>query len=588
MNAIRPAAQVTVTDSGFLRAGRSHQIVSAAIHYFRVHPDLWDDRLRRLRAMGVNTVETYIAWNLHEPVPGQHDFTGQADVARFITTAGGLGLDVIVRLGPYICAEWEFGGLPAWLLADPDLRLRCTDERYLTAVDAWFDVLLPVLVPLLSSNGGPVVAMQVENEYGSYGTDTAYLQHLRDGLIRRGADCLLFTADGVTDPCQRGGHIPGTLATATFGSRPENSLAVLRRHQPTGPLMSMEYWHGWFDHWGEHHHVRDTQEAADDLDWMLAQGASVNIYMGHGGTNFGWWNGANHDGTTYQPTCTSYDYDAPVGEAGELTEKFHAFRNVIARHFGPIRHEPPTLPARLTARVLKPSGTASLRASLDSLSEPLQRVAPEPMEALGQGYGLIHYRTRVRGSFPDATLRISGLADRAQVFLDGAPVGFLERDRPTDGLPLSIDAAGAELEVLVENMGRINYGPWLEDRKGISGGVRLDTQYQFGWEIRPLPLDDLTKLQFGRLATDGPAFHLTEVHLATPADGFIALPGWTKGMVWLNGFALGRYWDRGPQRTLYAPAPVWRTGRNEIVVLELHQAGETVEIRDRPDLGLTG
>lgn len=238
--------------------------------------------------------------------------------------------------------------------------------------------------------------------------------------------------------------------------------------------------------------------------------------------------------------------------------------------------------------MLKPSGTASLRESLDCLSEPLQRVAPEPMEALGQAYGLIHYRTRVRGSFPDATLRISGLADRAQVFLDGAPLGVLERDRPMDGLPLSIGAAGAELEVLVENMGRINYGPWLEDRKGISGGVRLDTQYQFGWEIRPLPLRDLTKLQFDRLATDGPAFHLTEVDLPTPADGFIALPGWTKGMVWLNGFALGRYWDRGPQRTLYAPAPVWRTGRNEIVVLELHQTGETVEIRDRPDLGLTG
>ncbi|WP_406458804.1 glycoside hydrolase family 35 protein [Streptomyces sp. NBC_00876] len=578
-----------MNEHGFLRDGQPHQIISAAIHYFRVHPELWEDRLRRLRAMGVNTIETYIAWNLHQPTPDRTDFSGQADITRFIRTAAHLGLDVIVRPGPYICAEWEFGGLPAWLLADPALRLRRSDRRYLASVDAWFDELIPVLRPLLAGQGGPVVAVQVENEYGSYGTDTAYLDHLRQGLIRRGVDCLLFTADGATDGVLRGGTLPGTLATATFGSRPEESLATLRRHQPTGPLMCSEYWHGWFDHWGEQHHVRDPNEAATELDWMLSQGASVNIYMGHGGTNFGWWNGANHSESAYQPTCTSYDYDAPVGEAGELTEKFHAFRKVIERYRGPITHEPPLPPDRLTPQTVRPTGSVPLLNCLDELSAPHHRVWPEPMEALGQTLGLIHYRTRVRGPFSDSTLRVHGLADRAQVFLDGEPLGLLERDGPQDALAISIPETGAELDLLVENMGRVNYGPWLEDRKGISGGVRIDTQYQSDWEIRPLPLTDLTALRFGAAeavgVVEGPAFHRAEVEVEAPADGFLALPGWTKGHVWLNGFALGRYWDRGPQRTLYAPAPVWRAGRNELVILELHRPGEEIELRGEPDLG---
>ena len=578
--------RLTTDDTGFLRDGVPHRIVSAAIHYFRVRPELWQDRLLRLRAMGINTVETYIAWNIHEPVRGTTDFEGPQDVAAFVRLAGSLGLDVILRPGPYICAEWEFGGLPGWLLADPAVKLRRSDPRYLAAVDAWFDVLIPVLLPLLGSNGGPVVAMGVENEYGSYGNDTAYLEHLRDGLIARGVDCLLFTADGPTDGFLLGGRVPGVLATATFGSRPESSLATLRRYQPAGPLMCMEFWHGWFDHWGEPHHTRDAADAADVLDRLLAAGASVNIYMGHGGTNFGWWNGAFHDGVSYQPEVTSYDYDAPVGEAGELTEKFHAFREVITRHTGPSAHPlPPVLP-RLAPQVVGVSDRAALLPQLDALSEPVRRVSPEPMESLGQSLGLIHYRTRLRGPLDGTELRIEGLADRAQVFLDGAPLGVLDRNSPGAALKLTVPEAGAELDVLVENMGRIRYGPFLADPKGINGGVRVDNQYQFNWEVRTLPLTDLDGLRFGTDAVPpGPAFHRAAVDIDAPADGFLALPGWTKGMVWLNGFALGRYWERGPQVTLYAPAPLWRAGRNEITVLELEQAGDTVELRDAPDLG---
>jgi beta-galactosidase len=587
-----PHAVLSLAIDGFLRGGRPHQIVSATVHYFRVRPELWADRLERLRAMGVNTVETYVAWNYHEQIRGAFDFTGDRDVAAFVRCAGDLGLDVIVRPGPYICAEWECGGLPAWLLAEPGIRVRQTDPRYHAAVDDWFDAVMPVLVPLLAANGGPIVAIGVENEYGSYGNDTAHLRFLYDGLLRRGADCLLFTADGAEDRFQLGGRLPGVLSTGTFGDDPERRLATLRRYQPTGPLMSMEYWHGWFDHWGESHHVRAADEAADVLDRMLAAGASVNIYVGHGGTNFGWWSGANHDGEAYQPTATSYDYDAPVGEAGELTAKFHAFREVIERHLGPNPHVPPAPPARLGPQSAAVTGRVRLADMLNALGSPASRIATEPMEALGQNSGLIHYRTRVRGPLSQAALRIDGLADRAQVFLDGAEIGVLYRDRPLDSLKVDIPEPGAVLDILVENMGRINYGPLLADRKGISGGVRLDNQYQFGWEIRPLPLDDLSVVDFGTGPdqsgdSSGPAFHRAIVSIAMPADGFIALPGWTKGMVWLNGFALGRYWERGPQRTLYAPAPLWRSGENEVVVLELHTPGSWIEVRSEPDLGAT-
>jgi beta-galactosidase len=508
---------LTADAAGFLRDGRPHQVVSAAVHYFRVLPQLWRDRLERVRAMGVNTVETYVAWNVHEPQPGVHDFAGGNDFPAFIDLAGRLGMDVIVRPGPYICAEWEFGGLPGWLLRDPNIRLRCSDRRFLAAADRWFDVLIPQILPLLSGRGGPVVALQLENEYGSYGNDRAYLDHLYTGLVDRGVDCLMFTADGPTDAMLQGGSVPGVLATGTFGSRPEESLATLRRYQNDGPLMCTEFWHGWFDHWGEPHHSRDAAEAADVLDRLLRAGASVNIYMGHGGTNFGWCNGANHDGEIYQPTVTSYDYDAPIGEAGELTPKFHLFREVISRHTGRTPPAPPAAAKRLMPQTAVPDGMATLADHLDVLTTPVSSTWLDPMEAFGQSYGFIHYRTRISGPRPVADLRIDGLADRAQIFLDGTEIGVLHRNAPDATLPVTIISDCAVLDVLVENQGRINYGPFLADRKGINGGVRLDGQLLFDWEIRTLPLDDLSGLKLhrpeeggaGRTSSPGPAFYRT-------------------------------------------------------------------------------
>ncbi|MCX4756275.1 glycoside hydrolase family 35 protein [Kitasatospora purpeofusca] len=583
-------------DDGFRRNGAPHRIVSGALHYFRVHPELWDDRLARLRALGANTVDTYIPWNFHELPSGETDFTGWRDISRFVRTAERHGLDVILRPGPYICAEWESGGLPARLLATEAMGLRSSDPAFLAEVDGWFDAVVPELLPLLGSRGGPVVAVQVENEYGSYGNDAAYMAYLRDGLVTRGVDCLLFTADGSEDFMQQGGAIPGVLATGTFGSRAPERFEVLRRQQPKGPLAAMEFWIGWFDRIGQPHHVRDVAETAASLDELLATGASVNLYMAHGGTNFGFWAGANHSGTGpetagYEPTVTSYDYDAPIGEAGELTEKFHALRSVIGKYVPLPEGGLPARPPRLEPRRLeRATGRARLLDSLDALSTPVHRPTTEPMERVGQSLGLIHYRTHVPGPRPEMPLRIDGIGDRAQVFADGRPVGVLDRNEPGGTLPLAVGPAGVTLDILVEALGRANYGPQMDDRKGIRRGVQHERQRLHNWEIRPLPLADLSALAFREdtgAAGGDPVFHRFETGVDTPADAFLALPGWGRGLLWLNGFLLGRYTEEGPQRTLYAPGPLWLPGRNTLVALELDRHAEALEIRDEPDLGPT-
>ena len=620
-----------IEGGGFRRGGREHRIVSAAIHYFRVHPELWRDRLGRLRAMGCNTVEVYIAWNFHQEVRGPACFDGWRDVAAFIGLADELGLDVIARPGPYICAEWDLGGLPAWLLADERVRLRTADPVYLAAVDQWFDQLIPVLAGLQAVRGGPIVAVQIENEYGSFGDDPEYLLHLRKGLIERGIEVLLFTSDGPEDLMLAGGTVPGVLATVNFGSRAVESFAKLRRLRPGEPVVCMEFWNGWFDHFGEEHHTRDVRDAAALLDDILADGGSVNFYMGHGGTNFGFWAGANHAGSGtadpgYQPTITSYDYDAPVGEAGELTPKFHAFREVLAKYVElpdaalpdaalpdaalpdaelpdaelpdlkrPDAALPPPLP-RAAPQTVRARCAGALRDRLDSLATAaVHRPTPEPIEKLGHAFGLVHYRRRIAGPARTHTLRIEGVRDLAHVFAGGELLGVLERDKPQQSLALQVPDPGLDLEILVEPLGRVNYGPHLADRKGLIGGVRLDHQFQFGWEHRVLPLRDVGEIHAGAnqnpKTAAGPLFHHACVTLPEPADAFVAVPSAVRSLVWLNGFLLGRLWDRGPQVTLYAPAPLWRPGPNDLVVLSLEprpgeaSQGLDIEVRGEPDLG---
>ncbi|MFD9544916.1 beta-galactosidase family protein [Streptomyces sp. NPDC060022] len=576
-----------IDDGGFRLDGEPFRVLSGGLHYFRVHPAQWADRLRKARLMGLNTVETYVPWNLHQPRPDRFRMDGGLDLPAFLGLAAAEGLHVLLRPGPYICAEWEGGGLPSWLLEQPDIRLRTRDPRYLAAVDDYFTRLLTPLQPYFATRGGPVLAVQVENEYGAYGDDSAYLEHLADSLRRCGVDVPLFTCDQPAD-LERGG-LPGVLATANFGSRSTQNLAALRAHRPTGPLLSTEFWIGWFDRWGGHHVVRDPDQAAQELDEALAAGASVNLYMFHGGTNFGFTNGAN-DKHTYRPTVTSYDYDAPLDEAGDPTEKFTAFREVIAK-YAPVPAEPvPPRADKLTLAAVALNESAGLLDWAPSLGDAVESLNPLTMEQLRQDFGFVLYETVLAAAGP-ALLELEHVRDRAQVFLDGRSVGVLERENHEHALSFTVPRAGCVLSLLVENQGRVNYGPGIHDRKGLPGRVQLDGTELVGWTNRALPLTSLDGLGFAATTTapTGPSFHRGTFELAGTADTFLHLDGWTKGSAWINGFALGRYWSRGPQRSLYVPAPVLHEGTNEIVVLELHAAhrARTVDFRDTHDLGPT-
>jgi beta-galactosidase len=583
---------LTTTADQFLLNGKPFRIISGAMHYFRVRPEYWRDRLEKMRLFGLNTVETYVAWNLHEPRLGDFHFKDGLDLVGFIQTADEVGLKVIVRPGPYICSEWDFGGLPSWLLKDPRIQVRCSYPPYLAAVDRFFDALLPRLVPLQSTQGGPILAMQVENEYGSYGGDKAYLRHLVDGMRSHGVDVFLFTSDGPRDGTLQGGTLPGILPTVNFAFDAAEALAKLREYHPEGPLMVTEFWSGWFDHWGEQHHIsadgsdsieRSVQTLAD----ILAAGASVNFYMFHGGTNFGFMNGANLELTGYRADVTSYDYACPLDEAGDPSPRFAAYREVLRRHVDLLDIPEPVPSPKKAYGVVTLTESAGLFDSLGALSTKQVSVTPEPMEYFDQDYGFILYRTRISGPRPESMLYAHEVRDRAQVFVDGVPLAVFERETGDEITTLAVPPEGIRLDLLVENMGRVNFGPGLLDRKGIVGGVMLDWQFQFSWEVYPLPLDDLSRLEFKPAdASPFPAFFRGAFTVDVPADTYLSLPGWTKGVAWINGFNLGRYWNRGPQRTLYVPDPLLKTGNNEIIILELHGAEQlAVEFLDHPDLG---
>lgn len=579
-----------VVGNAFVYNGQPIRLLSGAVHYFRIVPEYWEDRLLKLKAFGLNTIETYIPWNLHEPQEGVFEFAGIADVVSFIQLAGSLGLHVIVRPSPYICAEWEFGGLPAWLLADQNMRLRSYDTAYLDKVDAYYDVLLPLLQPLLCTQGGPIIAMQIENEYGSYGNDTAYLQYIQEAMVIRGMDVLLFTSDGPEDFMLQGGMVPGVLATVNFGSNATSAFDKLKQYQPDAPLMVMEFWDGWFDHWMEPHQTRSAQDTADAVaEIMRYEQASINFYMFHGGTNFGFYNGANHI-KQYEPTVGSYDYGALLNEQGQPTDKFFAIREVLGQYIDlPELELPAPIP---TANY----GTVTLHEysplfqNVDVLTTAITSSSPEPMEKLGQAYGFILYSTIVKGPRAEMELVLQQVSDRAIIYIDEQYQGVVERWSPST-IPLAIPEQGIRLDILVENMGRINYGPYLRDPKGITEGVRHGNAFLYDWTIYPLPLDSLHDLVYTQADTlsaplHQPAFYRGIFHIQSVADTFLRVDGWVKGVVFLNGFNLGRYWERGPQQTLYIPAPLLKQGDNELILFELHGYQQLqVQLVDTADLG---
>lgn len=580
-----------IGDDDFLFDGQPFRILSGALHYFRVHPDQWRDRIRKARQMGLNTIETYVAWNAHAPREGEFDLTGGLDLGRFLDDVAAEGMHAIVRPGPYICAEWTNGGLPAWLFTSGTVGVRRDEPQYLAAVDAYMRQLAPVLVPRQIDRGGPVILVQIENEYGAYGDDPVYLRKLVELNRDIGLTVPFTTVDQPTPDMLENGSIAGLHKTASFGSRSLERLATLRQHQPDGPLMCSEFWDGWFDHWGAHHHTTSVEESARDLDDLLSAGASVNIYMFHGGTNAGFTNGANDKGV-YQPLVTSYDYDAPLDEAGNPTAKYWAFREVLSRYTALADEDvpaeasdAPVLDARLTsvvplAHVVESLGTW---ASFDHVPT---------MEELGGFEGFALYRTEIDEAGA-GVLEFAEVRDRAIVTLDGAPVGVLARDHHDHAIALPAGARGT-LEILLEDQGRVNYGARIGEAKGLIGPALLNGRPPAQWQAMALDLNDLSVVRDAASAAAtqaevlaGPAFGVGEFVQDEPADLFLSTRGWGKGSVWINGVNIGRYWSRGPQHTLYVPAPLVRAGANEIIVLELQAARTRVEFVARPDLGHT-
>lgn len=576
-----------ITDDFYLN-GEKIKIISGGVHYFRIVPEYWRDRLEKLKALGCNTVETYIPWNLHEKKKGEFDFSGMLDVARFVGLAQELGLWVILRPSPYICAEWEFGGLPWWLLKEDGMKLRCMYEPYLKHVKDYYEKLFEVIAPLQITNGGPVIFMQVENEYGYYGDDQKYLEYMKQLMLDCGCTVPLVTSDGPWGDAFSCGKLEGALQTGNFGSKGKQQFGIMRQKIGDKPLMCMEFWVGWFDNWGvECHQTGDLEGHVKDLDEILSEG-HVNIYMFIGGTNFGFTNGSNYY-DVLTPDVTSYDYDALLTEDGQITPKYEAFRKVIAKYADIPAVQLSADIRRKAYGALKAERSAGLFENLDNLAVPVESVTPQSMERLGQGYGYILYESELKHEGDIEKLRLYDANDRANIFMDEKPlVTLYDRELLEEYTFEAPVPKGEKLSILVENMGRVNFGPALEkQRKGIDRCVTVNGHQHFYWKQYCLPMEDLSGLDFSKPAKEGePGFYEFTFEAKELCDTFLDFTGWGKGCILLNGFNLGRFWEIGPQKRLYIPAPLLREGKNTILIFETEgKASGNIVLCDEPDLG---
>ena len=576
-----------INGDSFEMNGEKFHIYSGAIHYFRVLPEYWEDRLKKLKAAGFNTVETYVCWNLHEPQKGQFDFTGRLDIRRFLQTAQKVGLYAIVRPGPYICAEWDFGGLPAWLLRDRNMRVRCYYPEYLEHVSDFYHRLYEEIGDMQQTKGGNIIAMQIENEYGSYGNDKDYLRFIKQLMLDCGTEVLLFTSDGDDNSMLSGGTLPDVFKTLNFGSGAKENFKALDRFGEKAPKMCTEFWCGWFDHWGGEHHTREPESVVKEIKDFLDSDASFNFYMFHGGTNFGFTAGANYY-DNYLPTVTSYDYSALLTEWGDYPPAYHAVRELMLNHQGLKPCELPESPALQNIGKVELTESTSLLQNLGNISENHRSPLPEAMEYYGQNTGMIYYETKLEQTYDARELAVAGAHDRAHIYIDGDRKGIIDRrDEHTENYnKVEFDGCekGCTVGVLVDAMGRVNYGEHLYDRKGIDS-VRYGNQNLMGYDIYTIPLDNTDKIDFSKPDNSYPLFLRGSFKAQSNADCFVHLNGFEKGCVYINGFNLGRYWSIGPQRALYLPGALLKE-ENEIIVLEL-EGFETpcVEITDKPDLG---
>ena len=575
-----------VKGNQFYRDGKPIKIISGAVHYFRNMPDTWTDIFKKMKALGCNCVETYCAWNMHEKKQGEFDFSGNLNISDFIQKAGEEDLMVIVRPGPYICAEWEFGGLPWWIQTNDEMEIRCSNPYYIKCFSNYLKKLFDEVRPYLSTNGGPVIMMQCENEYGYYGDDKEYLKYLYDFYREQGIDIPLFTSDGSSKESLLDGMIEGCFATLNFGSRVEENFTAHDELFPDAPKICMEMWCGWFDAWGdEKHHCTSAEKYAETVDAMLKKG-SMNMYMFIGGTNFGFTSGANHE-DKFAPDVTSYDYDALLSECGDVTEKYYAVRDVVKKY---VQEELPKVPPNRTKKAygkVELTEIAGLFDNIERLSAPIHSEVPKCMESYGQGYGYIAYRTRLNRDYNATELKFESLGDRAQIYINKNLVGIVYIN--DEELKIDITAKqGDVLTVLCENMGRTNFGSKMNRKKGITGRCMLGGKIHFNWEVYPLPMENTDNVLYSaETPEESSVFYRGTFEVDNPCDTFLNTENFTKGFVIINGFNLGRYWDIGPQKTLYVPASLLKQGKNEIVLFESDGIKGEAEVLfvDKPDLG---
>jgi beta-galactosidase len=560
----------TLGDSAFLLDGKPFQMISGEMHYPRVPREAWRARMKMAKAMGLNTIGTYVFWNLHEPQKGRFDFSGNNDVAEFVKIAKEEGLWVILRPSPYVCAEWEFGGYPYWLQNEKGLVVRSKEEKYLKEYETYIKEVGKQLAPLQVNHGGNILMVQIENEYGSYSNDKEYLAINQRLFKEAGFDGLLYTCD--PPAAMANGHLPGLLpAINGIDDVAKVKKMISENHGGKGPFYIAEWYPAWFDWWGTAHHTISAENYTGRLDSVLSAGISINMYMFHGGTTRGFMNGANYDDShPYEPQVSSYDYDAPLDEAGNATHKFMLFRQVIAKHLPAGQTLPPVPAAKPTIAIndIKLNRSAGI---LDILPKPVLNKTPLTFEDLNQDYGFVLYHTVITGG-KTGILKLNELRDYAVIMINGEAAGVLDRRHNQDSIELVLPAGKVKLDILVENLGRINFGPYLlKNKKGITENVKFDGKEIYNWKMYSFPFSQVNSGTIYKEKTSGntPVLRRGAFSLSKVADTYLDMRKWGKGVVWVNGHNLGRYWSVGPQQTLYLPAEWLKKGNNDIVVFEL-------------------
>lgn len=582
-----------IKKDGLFLGGEPFYLVAGDFHYFRTLRGGWERRLQLMKDFGLTAVQIYVPWNMHECNEGEFNFEGDLDLAHFLKLCDEYDLKVMFRPSGYMCAEWEFGGLPAWLMKYEDMAIRTTDPEFMTVYRRYMERLTKEFIPYLSTNGGPIIAVAVENEYGSFGDDYDYIKQVGDMLVDLGVDVPLFTANGHQPFKMLPGTRPEYWTGIDGGELLDEMVEIMGKYQPDKPIYFSEFWAGHYTFWGSTFGRKDADEVAVHFKDALFKGAYVSIYTFCGGTNFGFYNAANEGkfmvdiepkGEKYAPFITSYDYDSLVTEYGMPTDKYFKCKAALEEFTG---NKIPMTPYEYKAQEIldvKLTQSADILENLDNITaNRMQTGKPMTMEKLGQNYGFIMYTTFVKYTDDwERQLTFSGLHDRALVFANGKYVGKAMRDRVSAPIRFKVPKEGVRLDILVENMGRVSYGHALYgDKKGICGFVKIDFVQPDGvifpwnysaktnWTNSTLPLEDLSRLDFSKTAKVGrPAFFKGSFKAQANVDTFISMKNWEKGVVWINGFNLGRYWNIGPQETLYIPADLVKE-ENEIVILEL-------------------